>query len=347
MRNSTLGMMVAAVLAAGCAQLLGIEEITTDEPVSDARPPGDGAADARPPGDGAADARPPGDGATDAQSPQEDATDARPSGEDAPDASPPACTSGPCCSATGEFEDDTTVCSTTTEYRCQGDLCGGLRQQRVVQQFCSGTSATCSGAPQPGAWQTLSTCGAEQRCQTNGTSMPVCDTCQYGCDTNACRPGQLWVFPTQGQFLGNLGGRSGADAYCQVTYDNTLSALGCNRVHALLGVSAADRLTHMHVNYGILQGVPVRRAVDGLTIANNWLDLVNPNLQLLEKASTASELIFWSGLNTDRTCEGWTSGSGSISGDSGDGTVVASWLSRALRSCNLLYKLMCVCWYAP
>jgi hypothetical protein len=262
-----------------------------------------------------------------------------------------ACTVGPCCTPSGGLASNTTPCATTPEYRCQGSSrCGGRPQQRLVQHLCSGASAACDGVLEYGPWQSLAACEAEEICETNGASAPRCSACPFGCDMNGCLPQKLWLFETVGAFQGNMGGRAGADARCAAARTAFHPALLCNRVHALLGVSAADRLADMAANHGVPQEAPVHRASDGVLVSSNWSDLVNASVPLIEVASTSkTSADFWSGVQTKWTCDGWTSASKEPepSGEGGDTSVRNVWLSRGVFRCDHLLKLACLCWQVP
>jgi hypothetical protein len=323
MRLISVAVFVA-VLCTGCTQILGIEDVSIEDEIGDD--------DAAPP-DG------PPNTPIDAE-PIDSPIDAMPI--DSPiDGEPPQCTDGPCCSG-GFFEPDTKVCDSSIAYRCNGSLCAGTRQVQTTERHCSGSSAGCDGSLVPLGWQTISTCGGDQVCTTHGASEPTCDTCEYGCEANACKEGVLYVFPSMGQYQGDMGGRSGVDSTCALTLEQQHPTLDCTEVHALIGVSAADRLQQMSVNYGIPGDIPVRRP-DGTDIASNFAALIGDGALLAAVAPTSG--IFWSGLNHSFTCSGWTSTSNTLNGDSGNFASTSSWLTQAFRKCNELYRIACVCWH--
>ncbi len=256
------------------------------------------------------------------------------------------CDSGTCCDPTGQFKPSTTVCSTSTTYRCSGQACGGQPQERIARRYCSGSSAACDGANEPGTWRNLAACGANDTCEGSGNTRPVCSTCPSGCDAGTCREARIWIFPTRGQFGGDIGGRVAADNYCAIKYRESFEHLACNQVHALLGISASDRLQSMPVTFGVPTDAPVFRAQDGEggpLVANSWNELTNPNLSLTTAVSD-TPLLFWSGQNTQYTCDSWTSLSGASYGELGDASARNGWLSRALDTCDKVFNLICICW---
>jgi hypothetical protein len=327
MRLISVAVFVA-VLCAGCTQILGIEDVSIEEEIGDD--------DAGPP-DG------PPDGSPDPidASPIDSPIDASPI--DAPiDGTPAECSDadGPCCTG-GFFDPATEVCDTSVSYRCNGG-CAGARQQRTSERHCSGASAACNGTVVDGAWTTMSSCTADQLCTPHGSNQPTCDACEYGCEANACKEGVIYVFPSMGQYQGDMGGRSGVDSTCALTLEQNHPTLDCTEVHALIGVSAADRLQQMSVNYGIPGDIPVRRP-DGTDIASNFAALIGDGALLAAVAPSSG--FFWSGLNHSFTCSGWTSTSSTLNGDSGNFALTSTWLSQAFRKCNELYRIACVCWH--
>ncbi|MBW2276034.1 MAG: hypothetical protein JRF63_01000, partial [Deltaproteobacteria bacterium] len=97
---------------------------------------------------------------------------------------PPDCTSGTCCDA-GFFRPDTYVCSTWSEYQCTGNWCGADPQSRSVSQYCSGSSATCSGSINFGGWTAIGNCTTDELCQSDDSDA-WCMYCDFGCSGGAC-----------------------------------------------------------------------------------------------------------------------------------------------------------------
>jgi hypothetical protein len=187
------------------------------------------------------------------------------------------------------------------------------------------------------------------------TSPAACGgtVCLFGCDTatNACRDGKLWVFPTTGQFLGDgVGGRDGADARCLATYTDKFTGLQCNRnrMHAVLTVGPADTIALMASKFTIPTNVPVNRADDNVLVSDTWNDLTDTTKQPrapVTSAATEPEGIVWTGANGTSTCVNWTSQASTDNGVRGHTTLtVSSWMIRDSSACNLLARLLCVCW---
>jgi hypothetical protein len=184
--------------------------------------------------------------------------------------------------------------------------------------------------------------------------------CPFGCDTdtNACRDGKLWIFKTQGAFLGNAFGgndvppnvRGGADGQCLATYTSLFEERQCNynNVHAILHVSGTDSLPLMATKYNIPTNVPVNRAEDDVLVSNNWDDLTDPSKELLAPATTAATDtagVVWTGTNTAATCLNWTSAVSTDSGTRGyTNRTDATWLSQDTFRCDRLASLLCICW---
>jgi hypothetical protein len=286
--------------------------------------------------------------------------DARVDGGADSDAPPPECDpSDPCCDDDGFLLGTDHACETTTEHQCEA-ACGGQPQQRTVERFCTGTTATCDGEPVAGAWEDLgATCGGGQVCQERQGAAPVCQSCDFGCGGGTCREGVLWTFETIGGTVANAFGgtdvppnpRGGADGRCLVAYNERHTARQCNpaNVHAILHVNGTDSLAGMAGRFGIPTSIPVRRAADQAPVAANWAALLNPGASgLTNPATTAAseaEGIFWSGANTADHCRNWTSAVSTDVGTRGYGTITSTnWLSRDSFRCDRTARLLCVCW---
>jgi hypothetical protein len=184
--------------------------------------------------------------------------------------------------------------------------------------------------------------------------------CPFGCDpsSNACRDGKLWVFLTTGSYLGDgFGGRdtpptvrATTDALCNATATATHSARACNRTrtHAVILISASDSIALMATQYGIPTTVPVHRADDDVLVANTWNDLIDttrPPRAPIANAPTEQAGIVWTGANGSSTCVNWTSAAMTDNGVRGHPTLMsANWMIRSSNTCNLLARLLCVCW---
>lgn len=326
-----LAAIVIAVLGAACTSLLAIKDPTLDDA-------GGGPSEA-----GAIDAA--------VDSAIDSAIDGPPL--------PRVCTTGACCDANGQFEPATKVCATTSDFQCAGaSSCGGQPQQRVNQQFCSGSSESCDGTMMMGTFTNLGlACGADQQCVPQAGAAPQCTTCQFGCDASAsaCKAApKVFVFVTDGLFKGDFGatngGRVTADAKCQDKFN--LAAFpknGCAlaNVHAVIQVDdTLDTLARMAARFSIPTTAEVFRSVDPTTrVSSSWNSFVDPNAILLAPVTTdASLATFWSGrgLSQNHQCTNWTS-QASV-GDSGDATTVNKWTSQASTPCaNLIPHLMCMC----
>jgi hypothetical protein len=187
--------------------------------------------------------------------------------------------------------------------------------------------------------------------------------CPFGCDTtrDACRPGKLSVFLTNGAFLGDgFGGdptnppaaRAGADARCLQTYNVTFPTLQCNpaRMHAVLSANNSDdSIPLMASRYSIPTTVEVHRASDDVLVFNNWNDLTDntKSPRAPVDAAPAPDDVVWSGFGGGSSCNSWTSrapaptAAGVIGRTS---LTVASWLARSSQGCDQFARLLCVCW---
>ena len=116
-------------------------------------------------------------------------TDTDSDGDADVDASPAVCVAGDCCNTTtGQYRPDSYECSSYYEYQCSGSNCGDDVEQRVVNQFCSGTSAICDGRTEHGGWSTFHSCDNNYICVPNGSNPGNCQQCIHGCDGGVCYP---------------------------------------------------------------------------------------------------------------------------------------------------------------
>lgn len=89
----------------------------------------------------------------------------------------------PCCSEDGTFTGSSHVCDSWDEYRCWGDLCNQLAQNRIIEKHCSGFSEECEGE-ETGDWVTVDggDCAGGE-CDTDGENYASCTACDNGCDS--------------------------------------------------------------------------------------------------------------------------------------------------------------------
>jgi hypothetical protein len=196
--------------------------------------------------------------------------------------------------------------------------------------------------------------------------------CPFGCDpgTNMCRPAKLWVYLTANNgspqsFLGDgFGGkdvpsdvRKTTDTICFTNATQNFPTLACSRdrSHAILTIIGSDSIPTMAAVYNIPTTVEVHRADDDVLVANTWNDLTDttkaPRAPVASAASAATETagIVWTGSGGANTCGNWTS-EGSTSSVLDNGVrghttlMVTTWMGRDVTTCNLLARLLCVCW---
>lgn len=164
-------------------------------------------------------------------------------------------------------------------------------------------------------------------------------------------PQQVWTFVTNARLIPtNIAGRDGADAKCVDMYRYAYAHRQCTNVRAVIQVSKDDLLSQIASRYGAPEGVPVKRADDATTVANNWRDFIDPNAQLLAPVNpTIASPSFWSGMGngvaSNNYCEGWTSASHGHNGDSGDASRTLGWqYIGGVQFCDTAHRLLCACW---
>lgn len=101
-----------------------------------------------------------------------------------PPAAPTGCIpgSGPCCDSDGTFKLSSYICNTSTEYGCpDGTACGADVKSRTVNQYCSGSSSSCTGSIVRGSWSVtpVDDCTSSEMCVAGN---PVCQPCGSSCE---------------------------------------------------------------------------------------------------------------------------------------------------------------------
>ena len=167
---------------------------------------------------------------------------------------------------------------------------------------------------------------------------------------------EIVMYSVNSGSVGNLGGRSGADALCNSGKPDALSHLA--QVHAFLSVSSSDTIKDMPENYNVHAGATIR-GPNGNAIASHWDDLLDGAiLTSLQSAGVENVTGFidvvrwWSGsepdglLTTDH-CIGWTQNAAG-SGSEGLGRygrldkIDSQWIEAYSSSCNVTNNFLCV-----
>ncbi len=146
------------------------------------------------------------------------------------------------------------------------------------------------------------------------------------------------VLYSAGVQVAELGGRNGADSICQQV-SNKPAGYGAYR--AFISVNANDEIRDMPTNYGVPTNVPIT-SPNGTTIANNWADLLDGNIQKSLSAAGVipAESTWWSGSSSDgsvtNTCQEWMVVTSSAFGDYGCADATdASWINCETQSCDV------------
>ncbi len=150
-------------------------------------------------------------------------------------------------------------------------------------------------------------------------------------------------------YPGSLGDRTSTDALCAAN-----RPAGYTRHRAFIGHSAADSIANMPANYGISTTAPIRSAT-GVTIANNWADLVDGNIATTLNAAgiISTPPAWWSaaaasdGTHVDgvtNTCNNWTSSLNTDFGAYGMlNSSTGTWmLGGPAANCDQALVLLCV-----
>ena len=147
---------------------------------------------------------------------------------------------------------------------------------------------------------------------------------------------------------GGIGGRSGADAFCEA---ESLS-VSCNSRRGFLSVSSTDEIADMPTNYYLPTDREVR-SVSGTTLATSWSDLLDGTISATLSAGGVADGIWMSGSNSDGTvytgfnCNGFTDSTSSYGLARGSYLNTNSgWItSGTVASCaNVWTRVVCACW---
>lgn len=144
--------------------------------------------------------------------------------------------SGPCCTASGQYVTSITACDSYDQYQCSGGPCGAGLATRDVTRYCSGSTSSCDGPTNYGAWHVTGQCGSSQKCTPSGVIVSSPVTCQADSSCTTCTPNDYkgcsganiyWFNScnTQGNFIQNCNtgstnvcldpdGSGGDDAFC-------------------------------------------------------------------------------------------------------------------------------------
>jgi hypothetical protein len=150
-----------------------------------------------------------------------------------------------------------------------------------------------------------------------------------------------------GQRTGNLGGRAGADQFCESALPTDLNGM---EVHALISVNANDEIADMVTNYDLPTDKPFVGYGSETVIAESWTDLLDGTLDVSLEAAGILGMAntFWSGSNANGTlavihCNEWSSAGGGVFGAAGASTVIDStWTYSISAGCSALRDVICV-----
>ena len=212
----------------------------------------------------------------------------------------------------------------------------------------TGTAATSTGATEPAT--TTTTCSP---CCGDGEIDPPGEECDDGnpvdgdgCSSD-CRKEFRLVFVTSETFAADLGGNQGADEKCELA----ASAVGLpGTFRAWLSSSTQEPL-----GVFVQSLVPYRR-LDGMQVAENWLDLIDGELDnpinvtetmMFAPGPVCDARAVWTasfnnGTEYDavaKSCSDWSSTTGSTTG--GNPSVTDVWSNGCPLSCSTLASLYC------
>ena len=186
----------------------------------------------------------------------------------------------------------------------------------------------------------------------NTTQQKAINICPQGTivdNTASCfGPTKILIYMAPSTYNGNLGGRAGADAKCDLG-----DTLGCFVNRAFISISTDDNVLSMPSNYGygFSPYLPIywyNRSSGLITLmANDWSDLLDGSILSTQVAGTGVSTEVWSntlsdGWQADDSCLNWSSTDyygATGRGDSTDDT----WLNLTSYYCETYHALRCLC----
>ena len=163
---------------------------------------------------------------------------------------------------------------------------------------------------------------------------------------------EVIFFSTSSSYTGNLGGRSGADQFCQTEYNTNFTNLNKTNIRAVLSVDANDTIASMPANYGLPGNVPVKGST-GLIIADTWTGLLNAGvvpLKITMSGAGAAASDYWTGADitggfSADHCMNWASSDGIYNGTPGlASSTNTGWISSTVYQCTNSNKVLCAAW---
>jgi len=154
----------------------------------------------------------------------------------------------------------------------------------------------------------------------------------------------ILFFATQNIYLGNMGGREGVDALCDIEKPAQVSD---RQVRAFISVESGDGIADMPSNYDVPTDLPIVTMTD-VELAVDWSDLMDGSIAM-NLSSALSNMpaneYYWTGTMPDgsvsMTCDGWTNNSGGADAGSSD-SIDGQWLSSVGSVCSFGRKVLCI-----
>lgn len=150
----------------------------------------------------------------------------------------------------------------------------------------------------------------------------------------------LWV--TDSYTNGNIGGRAGADAFCN---GDAFKPAGYTHTKAFISIAKGDEVFYMPSNYGVPTNDAITRP-DGTVIVTEWDALLNAlNQHLLNSVSgdhwTYTGTNFW-GFIQD-ACHNWTTASDGVLGTIGNSSYIhQGYIAGSTVNCKTHRQLYCL-----
>ena len=214
--------------------------------------------------------------------------------------------------------------------------------------------ATCPIPPSEICYDTLDNdCDGSADClDSDCLSSPYCP--QSGSE-------QTIIYLTTGVHNGNLGGRAGADSYCNSQKPSNLNGITCTNIHAFLSVASNDEIADFTsptlYNYPSTKpifwwGTSSPSGINTPPLAINWNDMLDGSIRKSQSDGTGITGISHSGSSlaglvmSGKNCVGYTSSDSAVTDQrfALAPTVSSSWLSATSSSydCADTNRIRCI-----
>ncbi len=167
--------------------------------------------------------------------------------------------------------------------------------------------------------------------------------------TDAPRTSAVYIFRA-GNYMGNFGGRLGADLLCRTAWQNNFSHFsGIGVVRAFLSGGPLDPIIYtVPSDYWLVPVVGIGPAGSTGLLSETWVGMFEKGVNIPLEGPLEMTGMWWSGSLSSgyheygQDCNGWTDSA--VTGEAGNMTINSdpTWITASIMGCNNLYNLLCV-----